>query len=207
MGSTTTDIVPIADSAVASAGHTDAQRLTCGELVYTGLTRGFLMAVADRAPFAGTWTPLACEHFATTADVYRILDELPDESDQMPTADGRDKSSPASVARLARMVGRDEAEGDGDAWRGLAAWFAEAQLRRIADAAMLVLSRVRLPPSAPVIAAGTGRHVAARLAARLGRSSVDSADLLPATADPSGRLSALIGQCAPAVAVALLAPG
>src|ERR1035437_10756958 len=48
MGSTTTDIVPVLDGAVAGRGYTDAERLTHGELVYTGLVRSFLMATADR---------------------------------------------------------------------------------------------------------------------------------------------------------------
>src|SRR5436305_1575238 len=85
-------------------------RLACGELVYTGLTRSFLMSLCRMAPVAGAWTPLACEHFATSADVYRILGELPEDADQLPAADGRDKTIAASRARLARMVGRDAAE-------------------------------------------------------------------------------------------------
>ena len=36
---------------VAAAGYTDAERLASGELVYTGMTRSFVMALADRAPF------------------------------------------------------------------------------------------------------------------------------------------------------------
>src|SRR5579885_1827435 len=37
MGSTTTDIVPIAAGQVAARGYTDAERLAAGELVYSGL--------------------------------------------------------------------------------------------------------------------------------------------------------------------------
>ena len=207
IGSTTTDIVPIAGGKVAAHGTTDAARLACGELVYTGFVRTSLMAIADRAPFAGAWTPLACEHFATAADVYRILGELDEAADQMPTADGRDKTVAASIARLARMIGRDAADADAATWRGLAAWFAERQLRRIADAAMLVLSRLALPASAPLLVAGSGSHLGGRLAARLGRSTVDSADLFPLAAEPCNGLSVLVGQCAPAAAMAVLADG
>ena len=46
MGSTTTDLVPIVGGRVAARGYTDAERLAAGELVYTGATRTFLMAVA-----------------------------------------------------------------------------------------------------------------------------------------------------------------
>lgn len=195
VGSTTADLIPIAAGRVAAAGYTDAERLASGELVYTGLTRTPLMALARRAPVAGAWAQVAAEYFATTADIYRILGELPEHADQMPAADGREKTIAASCARLARMVGCDAAGKD---WAALAAWFAEAQLRLLLDGAMLVLSRVNLLPDAPVIAAGAGWHIAARLAARLGRRCERFATI--------AALDACDGadQCAPAAAVALL---
>ena len=201
MGSTTTDLVPIRGGAVAARGHSDAERLAVGELVYTGLTRSFVMALAPSAPLDGVWTPLAHEYFASTADVYRVLGELSESADQMPTADGREKTVAGSSTRLARMVGRDAASATAATWEGLAAWFAEAQLRQIADAAMLVLSVAALPPDAPVIGAGVGQHVLARLAGRLGRRFVRFADL-PGL---GGAADEWVGHCAPAVAMALLA--
>ncbi len=168
-GSTTTDLIPIRAGDIAARGATDGERLAAGELVYTGLTRSFVMALADSVPFAGAWTPLACEHFATSADLYRILGELDETDDQMPAADGRGKTIAASIARLARMIGRDAGEASPAAWRDLAAFLAEAQLRRIHDAALLVLSRCPLPADAPVITAGVGEVLMRRLAARLGR--------------------------------------
>ncbi len=201
MGSTTTDLVPLAAGVPRPAGWTDAERLASGELVYTGLVRSFVFALADRVPFAGAWSPLAEEYFATSADVYRLLGELPEHADQMATADGREKTEAASRARLARMVGRDAAEASPEAWRGLAAFLAEAQLHRITEAAMLVLSRGGVPADAPVIGTGCGRHVTQRLAARLGRPWRDFA-ALPGLA---GVDAATADQCAPAAAVALLA--
>ncbi len=120
----------------------------------------------------------------------------------MPTADGRDKSLAASRARLARMVGRDATDADDAAWRDLAAWFAEAQLRQLGDAAMLVASRGAaggIGADAVLVGAGVGQHVVQCLAQRLGRGYVAFADLL----DEAAR--AWIGHCAPAIAVALLA--
>jgi probable H4MPT-linked C1 transfer pathway protein len=195
MGSTTTDIVPLAGGGVAARGATDAARLACGELVYTGLVRTPVMALAERAPFAGAWTTLASEHFATAADVYRLLGELPEGADLLPTADGRDRSPAASRARLARMVGRDAAEGSEAAWRGLAGWFAEQQLRRLEDAARLVLSAGA--GRRHVVAAGVGRAVVARLAARLGCGCTAYSGLLPGQGES-------LDVCAPAVAVAVL---
>ncbi len=201
MGSTTTDLVPIAGGVPVETGYSDAERLACGELVYTGLVRSALMSLAERVPFAGALTPLAAEYFATIADCHRLLGTLAEETDQMPTADGREKTVAASRARLARMIGRDAAEADDAAWHALAACFAEAQLRRIDDAARLVLSRTRLPAAAPVLGAGCGRDVTRRLAARLGREWRDFASL----AVFAGADAAAIDQCAPAAAVALLA--
>ncbi len=192
IGSTTTDLIPIVDG-VVRAGASDAARLAAGELVYTGLTRSFVMALAARAPFGGVWQPLAREYFASSADVYRILGTLPADADLLDTADGREKTVAASIARLARMVGRDAATADEAAWRDLAAFFAEAQLRDIADAAMQCLSRVRLPPEAPVIGAGIGMAVVEALAARLGRP-------YRALTEPASH-----ALHAPAVAVGLLA--
>ncbi len=201
IGSTTTDLIPVSGGGVCAAGYTDRERLGCGELVYTGLTRTPVRAMAGRAPVAGTWVSIAAELFATSADVYRILGELPQEADQMPAADSREKTVVASCARLARMVGADA----GDAsWRDLAAWFAEAQLRQVVDGAMLVSSRAVLRPEAPVVGAGAGQHLAARLAARLGRPYVDFSELIAEVVAPDAGRGVSPAQCVPAIAMALL---
>ncbi|MEJ2626524.1 MAG: hydantoinase/oxoprolinase family protein [Pseudolabrys sp.] len=201
MGSTTTDVIPIVDGAVASHGYTDAERLASGELVYTGLVRSFVMASAGRVPFAGSWTELIRENFANMGDVHRILGSLPDGADQMPTADGRPKTVAASRARLARMVGRDVDDADEAAWTALARWFAETQVRAVTDGVSLALSRVHLAAEAPVVVAGVGVGILREVARRLGRDVVDFNLLLDAT--PAAR--AAVSLAAPAVAVAVLA--
>jgi (4-(4-[2-(gamma-L-glutamylamino)ethyl]phenoxymethyl)furan-2-yl)methanamine synthase len=200
MGSTTTDIVPLAGGAIVARGYTDAERLAAGELVYTGLVRGFVMATADRAPFGGAWTPLVNENFANLADVHRILGSLPDGVDQMATTDGRDKTIAASRARLARMVGRDAAEADDAVWERLAAWFAEAQMRAVIDGAMLVSSAMPGRRDAPIVGAGIGTGVVREIARRLGRAFIAFESLLEVA--PQARDAA--SQCAPAAALALL---
>ncbi len=197
VGSTTADLVPIVAGRVAALGHSDAERLAAGELVYTGMTRSFVMALAGRAPFRGAWTPLMNEYFASSADVHRILGELLEGADKMPTADGREKTVEASRARLARMIGREADEAAAPEWAALAAWFAEAQIREIADAAFLRLSRSDVPIAAPVVAVGIGEGVVAEVARRLRRPCVGFSALIAAPAAAS--------HCAPAVAVALLA--
>jgi probable H4MPT-linked C1 transfer pathway protein len=200
MGSTTTDVIPIAEGRPANLGMTDAERLVHGELVYTGLGRTFLMAGPDRVPFAGRWAPLMNEWFADAADVHRILGHLPASADMMETADGREKTPAASRARLARMIGRDACEADDAAWDRLAQFFAEAQMRTIMDSAALVLSRGLIGKDAPMIGAGVGREVIRRIAARFERTFRLFDEVIPT--DPSARAEA--NDCAPASAVALL---
>jgi (4-(4-[2-(gamma-L-glutamylamino)ethyl]phenoxymethyl)furan-2-yl)methanamine synthase len=202
MGSTTTDLVALADGEVAARGYTDAERLERGELVYTGMVRSFLMSISARVPFQGRSMPLMNEYFANMADVYRILGELPPGADQQATADGREKTVEGSRARLARMLGLDAAEASNEAWTEVARAFREAQLRTLHDAAMLVLSRNLLPREAPIIGAGVGVRIAGALAERLERPFVPFSRLLVAS---SPKLRNLAGDCAPAAAVALLA--
>ncbi|HTZ66435.1 MAG TPA: hydantoinase/oxoprolinase family protein [Roseiarcus sp.] len=196
IGSTTADLIPIVGGRIAAVGYTDAERLASGELLYTGMARSFVMALGSRAPFRGAWTPLMNEYFASSADVHRILGDLPEGADKMQTADGREKTVEASRARLARMIGREADEGAASEWEGLAAWFAEAQIRQIADAASLRLSRNDVAGSAPVVAAGVGERVAAEVARRLRRPHIGFSSLIAGPAEAS--------HCAPAVAVALL---
>lgn len=200
LGSTTTDIVPVIRGKVAARGYTDAERLAAGELVYTGLVRGFVMATAERAPLRGAWTPLINENFATMADVHRILGTLPEGVDLMATADGRDKTAEASRARLARMVGCDAGDADDATWHRLALWFAEAQARTVTDAAMLVMS-ARAITSAPIAAAGIGLTVVAEVARRLRCACTSFAELV----DVAPEATIGVCHCAPAAALAVLA--
>lgn len=202
IGSTTCDIIPLHNRVVATLSAGDSDRLAAGELVYSGVVRTPVMALAEAAPVAGRWTPLMAEHFATSADVYRVLGWLPAAADQHDSADGGSKTVAASRIRLARMVGRDAGELPDAAWLELAACLADAQLERIGRAIRQVLSRVQLPPQAPLVMAGAGAFLGTHLAARLGRPLQLFADLLaPASAAASS------DWCAPAVAVGWLLAG
>ena len=200
-GTTTTDLIPIKDGTVAARGATDAERLTEGELLYTGVVRTPVMAVAHSAPFKGRVQRIAAERFATMADVWRLTGDLPDDADPYPAADQRGKSAPESAARLARMLGRDASEAELGEWLSLARYFADCQLAEIEHAARGLTERDALAPGAPVIGAGCGRFVAKALAERLGRPYLDFAEIIDAA--PEAREMA--ARCAPAVAVALLA--
>ena len=203
MGSTTTDVVPIADGLVRARGMKDHERMVVGELVYTGLTRSFIMAGPPLAPVGGGWTPLMNEYFASMADVWRVLGQLDEAHDQHPAADGRDKTAKASAARLARMVGLDRKDRAPEDWVRLARWFAEAQMRRIEDAIHLVLSAGTFDAAPVIVGAGAGRQVIARIATRQEMRFEDFANVI--AVEPAARAGAAL--CAPAVCVALLMAG
>ncbi|MGJ0396623.1 MAG: hydantoinase/oxoprolinase family protein [Methylocystis sp.] len=203
IGSTTADLTPIRAGRIAALGANDAERLACGELAYAGLSRGAPQAYATLAPLAGRWTPLVNEAFASMADVRRVLGDIPEgesDADLSPTADGRAKTVAASRARLARLAGRDAAELSDAQWRALAEFLDRAQLRAIEDQIALLQSRDAVGLDTPMVCAGVGRKLAARLAQAQGRAFTDFADLI--AAPPA--LAAKAAHCAPATALALL---
>lgn len=112
IGSTTTDIIPIVDGQPATIGRTDTSRLASGELVYTGVKRSPVCAVARAVPYRGGRCPLAQELFATAWDVYLVLGKLPEEPDSRHTADGRPATRAAAMRRLARSICADTREFD-----------------------------------------------------------------------------------------------
>jgi len=202
VGSTTADFLIVKDGETQARGLTDYERLRSDELVYTGVVRTSLMAVAERAPFEGEWLPVMAEHFATMADVYRLTGELPPHADQSETADGGPKSVEASARRLARMVGRDRESAEPAAWSRLARYFRECQLHRLSTACQRLWSRGLLDDDAPLVGAGVGRFLVQELAHRFGAPYLDFNNLLPHT----GTTTAFdIADCAPAVALACLA--
>jgi probable H4MPT-linked C1 transfer pathway protein len=102
IGSTTTDVIPILAGRVVARGSSDAERLVSRELVYSGVVRTPVMALAPVACVEGVEVPLMAECFATAADVHRLTGELPAGADLHRTADGGPPTPEASARRLAR---------------------------------------------------------------------------------------------------------
>jgi probable H4MPT-linked C1 transfer pathway protein len=200
-GTTTTDIVPLKSRAVAAQGYTDAERLAEGELIYAGAIRTPVMAMAREVPFKGRAQRIAAERFATMADVWRLVGELPPDADPYPTPDLHGKSAEESAARLARMLGRDARGTELADWIAVAGYLAERQLADIETAARTLILREGLSPKAPVIGAGCGRFMVKAVAQRLGRSYRDFGDMI----NCDNKTREMAARSAPAVAVALLA--
>jgi probable H4MPT-linked C1 transfer pathway protein len=189
VGSTTTDVVPIAGGRVGATASNDLERLLAGELVYTGALRTNLAAIAPRVPVGGESCPVASEYFAVSADVHLVLGHLEPEAYDCPTPDGRPATVPFARERIARLVCSDLdqlGERDVDA---IAAFLHGEQLRQIEAAAR----GARLPSDAPVVAVGSGAFMGREVAARLGRVVADAPwGATAAGAAPAAALATLL---------------
>jgi (4-(4-[2-(gamma-L-glutamylamino)ethyl]phenoxymethyl)furan-2-yl)methanamine synthase len=165
IGSTTTDLIPLRDGRPAPRGRTDTQRLRTGELVYAGVRRTPVCALAAELPWRGAATGLSAELFATTLDVYLTLGAIPPDPIDDATADGRPATVEAARDRLARMVGADREGFSADDALAFARAADEALMARLAAAADRACQEVGRPRGAVV--AGSGGFLARRLADRL----------------------------------------
>ena len=192
IGSTTTDIVPIINSNVAAS--TDAQRMANDTLLYTGITRTPVMALAQKLPFEGAQVNVAAEYFATMADVYRLTGDLLPENDLAETADGKGKTAQESARRLARMVGHDVEDKPMETWKNLAQTCKNAQMSQIKQA---ILKHHKF--ATPIIGAGAGAFLAAEIARDLNVEYLTISKALAIDLDEN------LAVCFPAYAVARLA--
>jgi len=159
IGSTTTDIIRIEAGKVKTGDLSDAARMRDDSLVYTGIVRTPVMALAQKLPFEGAESNVAAEYFATMADVYRLTGELLPESDMAETADGKGKSALESARRLARMIGHDVEDKPIETWMSLANTCKKLQMNQIKTAMLK-----HFKPGAPIIGAGAGSFLVKQLA-------------------------------------------
>jgi probable H4MPT-linked C1 transfer pathway protein len=166
IGTTTTDLIPLQRGTVAARGRSDTERLQAGELVYAGVRRTPLCALATELPLRGVPTGLAAELFASTLDVYLTLGDIESNPRDLSTADGRPSTADAARDRLARMVAADR---DGFSAAD-ALVFSQAADACLVDRLVQAAERACRPtigrPAAAVIA-GSGDFLARRLAQRM----------------------------------------
>jgi probable H4MPT-linked C1 transfer pathway protein len=189
-GSTTTDLIPIVDGAVAVRGRTDPERLLSGELVYTGALRTPVEAVTQRLPLWDGSAGISADGFAIIGDAHLWLGRIRPEDYTCRTPDGRPATREFSGERLARTVCGDRDILDETAIDRIAGALASAQVRTVIEALQGVLRRW---PVAEAVVAGLGDFIAAEAARAAGLRVV--------------WLSAQLGEAArvaPAVAVATL---
>lgn len=201
IGSTTADLILLRDGVPMNMGFSDAERMRENELVYTGVVRTPLMALTQTIMFRDHEYCIAAEHFATTADIYRITGELMEAEDMASTADGAEKSVEASRRRLARMLGHDKEDAEDVSWMALAHAFKAKQLQHLETAVSTLLQRSQLDADAPLIAAGAGGFLVEELAQRFDRNCVKIDKLINAD---SAEIRHWAGVCFPACSVARL---
>ena len=211
IGSTTTDLIAFRAARVLTAHRSDAHRLASGELVYHGVVRTPLCALAQRIEWRGTAHNVMNEFFATAADVYRLTGELNPAHDLHPSADGAPKDASATRQRLARMIGLDQREAAPDDWLGFAHAWRAAQVAELAGQARRVIEAHGLGPRARVVSAGCGDFlvddVLAQATAGTHRLVAYGSGVARVAAHASaGRAAVQAGAqvCAPCVAVAAL---
>ncbi|MFV1921394.1 MAG: hydantoinase/oxoprolinase family protein [Methylotenera sp.] len=194
IGSTTTDIISIIDGQVVNSKWTDAQRLQQNTLVYTGVVRTPLMAIAQQIEVDDKLSNVAAEYFATSADVFRLTGELSASSDIVPTADGAAKTVQASAQRLARMVGYDFEDKPLEVWLALAHAFRNKQLNQIKCA-----MEKHLTSNMVIVGTGAGQFLVKEAASILDQPYLNLSNLF------NQALVSDIDICFPAFAVAKLA--
>jgi (4-(4-[2-(gamma-L-glutamylamino)ethyl]phenoxymethyl)furan-2-yl)methanamine synthase len=197
IGSTTTDIIPIVDGAVAALGRTDPERLRSGELLYLGAVRTPVEAIVHSVPLHGAAAGVSADGFAISGDVHLWRETLDAECYSAPTPDGRPATREYALERIARVVCGDRELLDIPTIDRIAAAIAEAQVARTADAITRV--RARHPALREAVVAGIGAFLAAEAAERTGLTVRPLADVV------RGALSEPDARAAAAVAVALLA--
>ena len=166
IGTTSTDLIPLASGHSAARGRTDTQRLQTGELVYAGMRRTPVCALATELPLRGVPTGLAAELFASTLDVYLLLGDIAPDPKDLSTADGQPATIAAARDRLARMVGADRNSFTADDARAFALAADDALMARLVVAAeRACVATVGRPRSAVV--SGSGEFLARRLAERM----------------------------------------
>jgi probable H4MPT-linked C1 transfer pathway protein len=158
VGSTTTDIIPLAEFP-RLLGLTDLDRLQMGFLLYTGLLRTSLATQLPAVTLKGIETPTCAEHFAIAADAHLVLGHITPGMYSCDAPDGGEKNVGAALRRLARMVCADL---DGIGPEGameISRQFWEAQRDRVREAA----DRVAREAGAEwIVVAGIGSSLFAR---------------------------------------------
>ncbi len=196
-GSTTTDIVRLDNGCVDSDGLTDTQRLATGELVYIGARHTPLATLGPTIPWRGRDTAITADWFASTADVFLLTGDLPEDPACTDTPDGRPETRTHAAVRIVRMIGADLETLTAQDARELAGVFAGVMRRRIGDSIKRIASADTIDR---VLITGSGSFLAQQ-AAKFALPGVPRVLL----ADAIGE-AASIAACAYAVAKLATAP-
>lgn len=172
IGSTTCDLIPIANGLVATRAQTDHQRMLERSLTYVGCRRTPVCGLVRSLRHDGQDCDVMNEWFATIDDAWLVLGQVPEKPDDNASADGGPRTIDRAANRLARMIGLDRRDVSIDAAQMLAAQVVEAATARIAEAFAAIEAK---SPPGPIVLSGEG---AALLADHHGREVIRLADVL-----------------------------
>jgi (4-(4-[2-(gamma-L-glutamylamino)ethyl]phenoxymethyl)furan-2-yl)methanamine synthase len=192
VGTTTADIIPIAEGIVVAQGRTDPDRLASGELVYTGALRTPVEAIVRDVPYRAGHATVSAEGFALVGDAHVWLGTLAPGDYTVPAPDARPVTRDLCGERLARVVCGDRDLIDESGIARIATAVADAQVTHVTNAIARVAARH--PAVRTAVVTGLGSFIAAAAAGRAGLNVVSLASELGADA----------ARCAPAAAVAIL---
>ncbi|HIH61483.1 MAG TPA: H4MPT-linked C1 transfer pathway protein [Methanobacteriales archaeon] len=162
VGSTTTDIIPIKDGGECAKGRSDLERLSTGELVYTGVLRNNLATIVDKVPLHGKWYRVSSELFAITADIHLVLGNIDYKEYTCDTPDGANKTIRDSMRRIARLLCADLKLLNQQDIREIAAYIYHQQILKISEAIKEVSDRENLDK---IVTTGLGMNILGRKAA------------------------------------------
>ncbi len=167
VGSTSASMIPIVKGQVAAKGKTDLDKLICGELVYTGSLRTNVATIVHSVPVKGVVAGVASELFALSGDVHLALGNISEGQYTCETADGRGKSLPEALARLARVVCADTEMLTEQEILNMAKYIHDAQVQQVAEGLNKVYAYTKKLTSkkVPVVVTGLGKDFIARKAA------------------------------------------
>jgi (4-(4-[2-(gamma-L-glutamylamino)ethyl]phenoxymethyl)furan-2-yl)methanamine synthase len=199
VGSTSTSIIPIIDGKVCALGKTDLEKLICGELIYTGSLRTNVAAIVNSIPVKDRIAVVSSEMFALSGDVHLVLGNITSKEYTSETADGRGKTVPEALARIARVVCADTEMLTEPQIIAMAKYIYEKQLQQVSDGLTKVYLRTKTlaKTEVPVVVTGLGKNFIAKKAAE--KNNPDQ------IVDLSTLISKNVVLATPAVGVALMA--
>jgi probable H4MPT-linked C1 transfer pathway protein len=167
VGSTSTSIIPIMNSTVVALGKTDLDKLICGELVYTGSLRTNVATIVHSIPIKNVVAGVSSELFALSGDVHLVLGNINVDDYSSETADGRGKTIPEALARIARVVCADTEMLTKQEIIKMAEYISNKQIQHVAEGLNKVYSFTKSLTSCkvPVVVTGLGKDFIARKAA------------------------------------------
>ena len=142
-------------------------KLICGELVYTGSLRTNVAAIVQSIPIRNGVAGVASELFALSGDVHLVLENISEKEYTSETADGRGKTVPEALARLAKVVCADTEMLTRQEIINIAQYICDKQIQQVAKGLTKVYAYTKTlaQDKVPVVVTGLGKNFIARKAA------------------------------------------